>query len=78
MPFLDRVIAAVTRPESESARREARAKARSAATTGDWLSQVLAHHLQIEDAFAYQAGIAPHGAFECGGIDTLPCTRERR
>jgi hypothetical protein len=52
MPFLDRVIAAVTRPESEAARREARAKARAAATTGDWLSQVLAHHLQIEDAFA--------------------------
>ena len=52
MPFLDRVIAAVTRPESESARREARARARAAATTGDWLSQVLAHHLQIEEAFA--------------------------
>ncbi len=51
MSFLEKVIAAVTPPESEAARREARAKARGAAATGDWLSQVLEHHQQIETAF---------------------------
>jgi hypothetical protein len=46
------VIAAVTPPESEESRKEARAKARAAATSGDWLSLILTHHEWIEAAFA--------------------------
>lgn len=52
MSLLDKVVAAVTPPESDEQRAEARAKARSAATDGDWLSLVLDHHRQIEAAFA--------------------------
>ncbi|KRA83981.1 hemerythrin domain-containing protein [Altererythrobacter sp. Root672] len=52
MSIIDKVIAAVTPPESEEARMEARAKANEAATPGDWLSLILQHHLQIEDAFS--------------------------
>ena len=52
MSVIDKVVAAVTPPESEQARSEARAKARAAAKPGDWLSAVLDHHMQIETAFA--------------------------
>jgi hypothetical protein len=52
MSVLDKVIAAVTPPESEESRREARGKARAAAKPGDWLSMILNHHEQIEAAFA--------------------------
>jgi hypothetical protein len=52
MSILDKVVAAVTPPESDEQRAEARAKARNAATDGDWLSLVLDHHVQIEAAFA--------------------------
>ena len=52
MSVLDKVIAAVTPPESEQSRKEARAKARSVAKPGDWLSSILTHHEQIETAFA--------------------------
>lgn len=52
MSIVDKVIAAVTPPESGEARAEARMKARAAATPGDWLEMVLDHHLQIESAFA--------------------------
>jgi hypothetical protein len=52
MSILDKVVAAVTPPESDEQRAEARAKARNAATDGDWLSLVLEHHRQIEAAFA--------------------------
>ncbi len=52
MSLLDKAIAAITPPESEEARAEARAKAEAAATPGDWLSAVLGHHRQIEAAFA--------------------------
>ncbi len=51
MSILDKVIAAVTPPESEEARVEARSKANAAAMPGDWLSQILDHHLDLEDAF---------------------------
>jgi hypothetical protein len=53
MSILDKVVAAVTPPESEEARMEARQKARAAAGSGgsDWLSMVLHHHVQIEAAF---------------------------
>jgi hypothetical protein len=45
------MVAAVTPPESEEKRREARAKARAAAGPNDWLAQVLRHHEQIEALF---------------------------
>jgi hypothetical protein len=50
MSVMDKVIAAVTPPETEEARREARQDARSAASSGDWLALVLDHHERIEDA----------------------------
>ena len=52
MSVIDKVVAAVTPPETEEQRREARQKANAAAQPGDWLSQILDHHLQIEAAFA--------------------------
>ena len=52
MSIIDKVIAAVTPPESEDARQEARAKALASAMPGDWLSMVLTHHQHIEAAFA--------------------------
>jgi hemerythrin superfamily protein len=52
MSVIDKVVAAVTPPESEQARAEARSKARAAAKSGDWLSMILEHHMQIENAFA--------------------------
>lgn len=52
MAIIDKVVAAVTPMESEAARREAHAKARTAAAGKDWLGQILDHHEQIEDGFA--------------------------
>jgi hemerythrin superfamily protein len=52
MSLIDKVVAAVTPPESEEARRNAHAKAQAAAGENDWLSMVLRHHEQIEIAFA--------------------------
>jgi hypothetical protein len=52
MSIIDRVVAAVTPPESEEARKEARSRAQQAAKPGDWLSLVLQHHVAIESAFA--------------------------
>jgi hypothetical protein len=52
MSILDKAIAAITPPVSEDKRQEARDKARATAEPGDWLSQILDHHEQIEDAFA--------------------------
>jgi hypothetical protein len=52
MSLLDKVVAAVTPPESWEARRKARAKAQAAAEGNDWLAQILGHHEQIEAAFA--------------------------
>jgi hemerythrin superfamily protein len=52
MSLLDKAIAAITPPESENARAKARAKAEAAATSGDWLSQILDHHREIENRFA--------------------------
>jgi hemerythrin superfamily protein len=51
MSVIDKVIAAVTPPESDEARAKARAKAEALATAGDWLFQILAHHRQIEALF---------------------------
>jgi len=52
MSILDKVIATVTPPESAEARAKAREKASAAAKPGDWLSQILDHHRQIEALFA--------------------------
>jgi hemerythrin superfamily protein len=52
MTILDKVIAAVTPPESQAERDEARSKARAAAQNSPWLARVLEHHQQIEAAFA--------------------------
>ena len=52
MSIIDKVVAAVTPPESEESRREARAKAMAAASPGTWLAMVLEHHEAIEAAFA--------------------------
>lgn len=52
MSVLDKMIAAVTPPESEKARTEARAKAESKAATGSWLALILDHHREIEARFA--------------------------
>ncbi len=51
MSIIDRLIAAVTPPESDEARLEARTRATRAALPGDWLDQILQHHMDIEDAF---------------------------
>jgi hypothetical protein len=52
MSIIDKVVAAVTPPESEEARRNARAKAQAAAGRDDWLAIILDHHRLIEEAFA--------------------------
>jgi hemerythrin superfamily protein len=52
MSVIDRVVAAITPPEGEHARFQARLKARETAKPGDWLSTILDHHQAIEDAFA--------------------------
>jgi Hemerythrin HHE cation binding domain len=56
MSVLDKIIAAVTPPESDEARAQARSKANAVAVSGDWLSLVLEHHLMIESAFVAVKG----------------------
>lgn len=51
MSVLDKVMAAVTPPESDEERVQARARARSIAGSSGWLAMVLAHHVEIESAF---------------------------
>ncbi|KEQ52434.1 hemerythrin domain-containing protein [Sphingobium chlorophenolicum] len=51
MSVLDKVIAAVTPPESAETRIKAREEARRTAMSGDWLDQILTHHEQIDAAF---------------------------
>lgn len=55
MSIIDKIVATVTPPESDEARREAREKALAAALPGDWLSLVLEHHQSVEAAFAMVA-----------------------
>lgn len=68
MSIVDKVLGKITPPESEEARREATAKARAAAQTGDWLSMALDHHEQIRRAFAAakqaQGPVARHAALK--------------
>jgi len=51
MSIIDKVVAAVTPPESDEARRDARSKARAAAAPGDWLSMALRQHVELEESF---------------------------
>src|SRR5688572_23029464 len=51
MSVIDKMLSAVTPPESEEDRREATEKARGLAGDGDWLSVALDHHDQIRSAF---------------------------
>lgn len=51
MSIVDKVLGAVTPPESDEKRAEATAKARAAATPGDWLTAALDHHDQIRAGF---------------------------
>ena len=51
MTLLDKAIAAITPPESEEARQEARLKAESLAAPGNWLATILDHHRGIEAQF---------------------------
>lgn len=51
MYLIDKVVAAVTPPENEEKRRQARAKAQAAAGENDWLALILQHHMQLEAAF---------------------------
>ena len=51
MSIVDKVLGAITPPETEEDRAEATAKARAAASPGDWLSMALDHHDQIRAAF---------------------------
>jgi len=52
MSIVDKVITAVTPPESEEARLKARQEAEALAPQGTWLAHVLDHHRQIEALFA--------------------------
>jgi hypothetical protein len=51
MSMFDKIVAAVTPPESDETRREARAEARKLSSPGDWLSIALDHHAQLDTAF---------------------------
>src|SRR2546427_8697263 len=62
MSFIDKVVAAVTPPESEEARRKARVKAQAAAGENDWLALILRHHMQIEGAFEAVRAAQDRGA----------------
>lgn len=70
MSVLDKMIAAVTPPESDEARVEARAKARATAEPGDWFSLILDHHLLLEDAFAATKA-APDAASRTAALKQL-------
>jgi len=52
MSIVDKVVAAVTPPESAEDRAEARAQAVSVAEPDDWLSLILEHHAELEEALA--------------------------
>lgn len=52
MSVIDQVVTAFSLPETDESRQKARTEALALAEPGDWLSLVLQHHLQIEEAFA--------------------------
>jgi hemerythrin superfamily protein len=62
MTLLDKAIAAITPPESEEARLEARKKAEAIAVPGSWLDQILEHHRGIEAQFEIVRSAADAGS----------------
>lgn len=52
MSLLDKVVAAVTPPESDHARAEARTNAQALAGRDTWFAIALEHHDRLRDAFA--------------------------
>jgi hemerythrin superfamily protein len=50
MSIVDKVVAAVTPPETAADRVKARAQAAASTEPGDWLSLVLEHHGELEEA----------------------------
>lgn len=52
MSILDKIVAAVTPPESEEDRAEARQRAERYSSRAPWLRSVLEHHRRIDTAFA--------------------------
>ena len=62
MSIIDKAIAAITPPVSDEKRAEAHAKARASAEPGDWLSQVLDHHEEIDAAFSAVKAATTAGA----------------
>lgn len=52
MSLIDDAVAAVTPAPSNQDRLDARDRARAVASEGDWLSLILDHHVQLEQAFA--------------------------
>ncbi len=61
MSIIDKVLGAVTPPESDEKRAEATARARAAAGDGDWLSMALDHHDLIRKSFEACRSAAPGG-----------------
>lgn len=51
MSLLDKALAAIAPPQSDDERSKARARARAAAAGSGWLTAILDHHRQIEQAF---------------------------
>jgi len=65
MSVLDKAIAAITPPESTEDRVRAREKAERCARPGDWLSEILGHHREIEAQFAVlKAATTPEARIE--------------
>jgi hemerythrin superfamily protein len=52
MSMFDKIVAALTPPESAEDRQEARARATSYASRAPWLAMVIDHHRAIDAAFA--------------------------
>src|ERR1700754_5078261 len=52
MSAFDKLVSAITPPESEEKRGKAHAKARAEALPGGWLSQILDQHEAIAQAFS--------------------------
>ncbi len=60
MSIVDKVLGAITPPEKDEDRAEATAKARAAASQGDWLTMALDHHDHIRTSFeTARAATAP-------------------
>ena len=70
MSVIDKVLGAITPVPNEEKRAEATANARAVASSGDWLTMVLAHHDQIRAAFA-EAKAANSASARVAAMKTL-------